>query len=99
MLGPPVDLLHSWRVVKSPDTGLNQVYLFGGEQIADSFIDKLPQSMSDAEQNWAGFFGAHGTVPPYGIAGGPFNSACFTDAPGGIDTSRDCSKDPQTQKV
>ena len=58
-------------------------HFVGGEQGADAFIQGMPLSAQNAESNWAAFYGSHGSVPPYGIAGGPFNSVCFTEAPTG----------------
>ena len=70
------------------------LYAFGGPEGADKFIAGLPGSVQRADAVWSGWWGSHGTVPPYAIAGGPFNTVCFDEA-GGKAPSRDCSKRPQ----
>ena len=92
-LGPPADLLSSWRVVKHEDTGESATYLFGGELGAQKFLAGLPETAVKADRVWADWWGRHGVEPPYAIDGGPFNFACFTK--GGNGTHRDCAKDPQ----
>eukprot|EP00757_Euglenozoa_sp_SAG-D1_P021615 gene21615-8321_t len=92
-LGPPSDLLNSWRVVKNPLTGLEALYLFGDEPGAERFLAGLPETAARADQVWNKWWGKHGAEPPYAIDGGPFNSECFTR--GGNDTRRDCAEKSQ----
>ena len=88
-LGPPVDLVHAWRLVSNNATGQQNLMLFGDEQRANSFIRGLPASQARADAVWKAWWGDHGSMPPYALDGGPFNSACF------VDDARDCSVDPQ----
>ena len=95
-LGPPVDLIHSWRTVESPDGLPASLYLFGSEDLADEFIKNLPESQTRAESTWSALWGSHGTVAPYALSAGPFNSVCFTEGdPNATNPPRDCAKDPQ----
>lgn len=92
-LGPPVDLVHSWRAVPGENGLPAALYLFGGQEGADSFMKGLPETQTKAEANWAAWFGSHGTVAPYALSGGPFNAACYT---AGVPLPvQDCSKEPQ----
>ena len=94
-LGPPVDLIHSWRAVKSSEGLPPSIYLFGGEDGAEEFMKGLPESQIRAEAAWKSFFGAHGTVAPYALSAGPFNSACFTAGdPNATAPPRDCAEEP-----
>ena len=86
-LGPSSNPSKYWRVVKNNNTGEIDIYLFGGKEGADEFIDNLPKSKETADKVWEKMWGKHGTVPPYAVRGGPFNKVCFSD--------RDCMKDPQ----
>ena len=89
-LGPPVDLTKAWRVVDQPAGGLSQaLVLFKDEQHAEEFIKALPGSQQRADAVWNGWWGAHGTVPPYAQHAGPFNEECF------VGSGRDCSRQPQ----
>jgi hypothetical protein len=97
-LGPPVDLLNSWRFVKNAQTGLTSLYLFGGEEGLQQFLKGLPETAEKADKLWKFWWGKHGVEPPYAIDGGPFNSACFTATLGegdGSEALRDCQKNPQ----
>ena len=94
-LGPPADLLSSWRVVTNEVTGESATYLFGGELGAQKFLAGLPETAVKADKVWAGWWGRHGVEPPYAIDGGPFNSACFTKGGNKSGKPRDCTKDPQ----
>lgn len=95
-LGPPVDLLHSWRIVPNAESteSPGALYLFGSSDDADAFMDALPSSQAKAEETWSQWFGSHGTMPPYALSAGPFNSACYTAGAGADDSSRDCAVDP-----
>ena len=73
-LGPSVDLFQ-WTVLD------DQVYLFANRSMAASFLQQYPSSKKKADQLWSSWFGQQGTVPPYAVAGGPFNTACFTKEP------------------
>jgi hypothetical protein len=73
-LGPSVDLF-LWTVLD------DQVYLFANRSMAASFLQQYPSSKKKADQLWSSWFGQQGTVPPYAVAGGPFNTACFTKEP------------------
>jgi len=92
-LGPPVDLVHSWRSVPGENNLPPALYLFGGEEGAASFMKGLPLTQANAEAAWAAWYGQHGTVAPYALSGGPFNSACYTA--GGPAPAQDCSLVPQ----
>ncbi len=94
-LGPPVDLLRSWRLIPGGDAAPPALYLFGSEEGAARFVAGLPASRARADKTWRQWWGEHGTVPPYAVHGGPFNSMCFTAKAGGGAPSRDCAKDPQ----
>jgi hypothetical protein len=61
-LGPAVDLINSWRLVKDEETGMGSIYLFGGEDGAQAFIAGLPATQDAAEATWAAWFGSHGDV-------------------------------------
>jgi len=94
-LGPPVDLVKSWRAVESVDGLPPAIYLFCGENSADSFVAGLPESQQRAEAQWAQWYGSHGTQAPYALSAGPFNSACYTNGdPGAAGPPRDCSTAP-----
>ena len=86
-LGPAVDL-KVWRLVAQP-SGAKAMALFASEKAADEFMAALPTSQKRADAVWKGWWGEHGTVPPYAMHAGPFNQACF------VGGARDCKSDPQ----
>mgnify|MGYP000206044039 CR=1 FL=1 len=88
-VGPPVDTARGWRVLTDPDTGLEELFLFSSDDAANAFIDGLPETKKLADKIWHGWYGDHGSLPPYGELGGPFNKMCFVGGP------RDCAVDPQ----
>ena len=73
------------------DTGLDELYVFGSHAAADEFIAGLPQTRERADKIWDEWFGDHGRLPPYGMDGGPFNTACFSNG------TRDCRVHPQQE--
>ena len=48
-----------------------------------------------ADAVWAGWWGEHGTVPPFALSAGPFNQVCFSKDAGAGHPARDCSTAPQ----
>ena len=105
-MGPAIDL-KSWRLASPARGAPPALYGFGGPEGAERFVAGLPGTMQRADARWAGWWGLHGTEPPYAVSGGPFNTACFDGAPagaapagagaaaGGREHARDCSVDPQ----
>ena len=89
VLGPPVDLTGAWRLLNGTGGMPPSLLLFGSADKAERFFAGLPGSKERADQAWHGWWGAHGTAPPYAQHGGPFNADCFVGA------SRDCAVDPQ----
>ena len=88
-LGPSVDARSGWRVLNDPETGLPELYLFSSDAAAEQFIAGLPGTKQLADKLWHSWFGDHGSLPPYGQHGGPFNTVCLEG------NGRDCSVDPQ----
>lgn len=48
-----------------------------------------------ADAVWARWWGEHGTVPPFALSAGPFNTVCFIKDAGAGHPARDCSTAPQ----
>jgi hypothetical protein len=88
-----VDLVHGWRSVPQSNGLPPALYLFSGNDAAESFLKGLPQSQIAADSAWASWFGQHGFSAPYAMSGGPFNSACYTN--GGPNPGQDCAVNPQ----
>jgi hypothetical protein len=72
------------------------LYLFESSAAADNFIAGLPHSRTRANGLWNKWWGDHGSVPPFALAGGPFNEVCFSAmVPGAAGRVRDCAVQPQ----
>ncbi len=89
-LGPPVDAVGGWAVLGG------HVYCFANAAHAAVFDDQRQRAADAVWQDW---FGSHDTSSPYAVAGGPFNSKCFTRVPDGATTpaGQDCRHNNSTR--